>query len=246
MERQRCPGSMERSWMSRREFVRLAQAGDIGISRQTGYVYLRRYQAGGDDGLPDRSSRPARSSPAWWTQRPARGRNAGGRSDPRAAGRGDKLRLDNRNFQRGLRPSDVSTWPRNDHPQHGKCGRTQYSMSQPKNPGPSAGRSTGTAITETQRHRGRAVSTRGGASWHGSGHPPYRGQPGLCVSVSLWLLALGGKIHKDPGPLAGRSSGTGVSRPIREFAPEARIRTCQEGLRTCVRVDSGLYRHTRP
>jgi hypothetical protein len=173
-------------------------------------------------------------------------RPPGGRSDPRAAGRGDKLRLDNRNFQRGLRPSDVSTWPRNDHPQHGKCGRTQYSMSQPKNPGPSAGRSTGTATTETQRHRGRAVSTRGGHPGTDRDIRPIADSP---VSVSrclcgclLWAV----KSTRTPVHRLAVLAERGVSRPIREFAPEARIRTCQEGLRTCVRVDSGLYRHARP
>jgi transposase-like protein len=56
---------------SRREFVRLALLGDVsvaelcrrfGISRQTGFAYLRRYKDGGDDALADRSRRP-HSSP---------------------------------------------------------------------------------------------------------------------------------------------------------------------------------------
>jgi len=55
---------------SRTEFVRLAEQGDVGvaelcrrfgISRQTGYLYLRRYKADGADGLRDRSSRPLNS-----------------------------------------------------------------------------------------------------------------------------------------------------------------------------------------
>jgi transposase InsO family protein len=57
---------------SRQEFVRLAEQGNVsvaelcrrfGISRETGYLYLRRYRAEGTDGLQDRSSRP-RQSPA--------------------------------------------------------------------------------------------------------------------------------------------------------------------------------------
>jgi transposase InsO family protein len=52
---------------SRREFVRLAEAGDVsvsalcrrfGISRQTGHLYLRRHREAGDAGLEDRSRRP--------------------------------------------------------------------------------------------------------------------------------------------------------------------------------------------
>jgi transposase InsO family protein len=55
---------------SRLEFVRLAEQGGVsmtelcrrfGISRETGYQHLRRYQAEGVDGLKDRSSRPHRS-----------------------------------------------------------------------------------------------------------------------------------------------------------------------------------------
>jgi transposase InsO family protein len=55
---------------SRHEFVRLAGEGDVGIaelcrrfgiSRQTGYLYLKRYKADGDAGLADRSSRPLNS-----------------------------------------------------------------------------------------------------------------------------------------------------------------------------------------
>jgi transposase InsO family protein len=55
---------------SRREFVRLAEQGDVtmaelcrrfGISRQTGYEYLRRHREGGDVGLEDRSRRPLSS-----------------------------------------------------------------------------------------------------------------------------------------------------------------------------------------
>jgi len=61
---------------SRREFVRLAEAGDVsvaalcrrfGISRQTGHLYLRRHREAGDAGLEDRSRRPhasPRRSPA--------------------------------------------------------------------------------------------------------------------------------------------------------------------------------------
>jgi len=56
---------------SRREFVRLAQRGGVsvaelcrrfGISRQTGFGYLRRHREDGDPGLEDRSRRP-RTSP---------------------------------------------------------------------------------------------------------------------------------------------------------------------------------------
>jgi transposase InsO family protein len=56
---------------SRREFVRLALLGDVsvaelcrrfGISRQTGFAYLRRHRDGGDAALADRSRRP-HSSP---------------------------------------------------------------------------------------------------------------------------------------------------------------------------------------
>jgi transposase InsO family protein len=56
---------------SRQEFVRLAEEGDVsvaelcrrfGISRQTGFHYLRRYRADGEAGLANRSSRP-HSSP---------------------------------------------------------------------------------------------------------------------------------------------------------------------------------------
>jgi transposase-like protein len=52
------------------EFVRLAEQGDIGfaelcrrfsISRETGYVYLRRYRENGLDKLASRSSRPHHS-----------------------------------------------------------------------------------------------------------------------------------------------------------------------------------------
>ncbi|WP_254073240.1 IS481 family transposase [Acidisphaera sp. S103] len=55
---------------SRREFVRLVEQGDISvaelcrrfaISRETGYVWLRRYRAEGEAGLRDRSSRPLTS-----------------------------------------------------------------------------------------------------------------------------------------------------------------------------------------
>jgi transposase-like protein len=55
---------------SRHEFVRLAEERDVGIaelcrrfgiSRQTGYLYLKRYKADGDGGLADRSSRPLNS-----------------------------------------------------------------------------------------------------------------------------------------------------------------------------------------
>ena len=55
---------------SRREFVVLAQQGDVsvaelcrrfGISRQTGFAYLRRYRLGGDAALADRSRRPLSS-----------------------------------------------------------------------------------------------------------------------------------------------------------------------------------------
>jgi transposase-like protein len=55
---------------SRHEFVRLAGEGDVGIaelcrrfgiSRQTGYLYLKRYKADGDAGLADCSSRPLNS-----------------------------------------------------------------------------------------------------------------------------------------------------------------------------------------
>jgi transposase InsO family protein len=55
---------------SRLEFVRLAEQGDIsvaevcrrfGISRETGYLYLRRHRAIGVAGLNDRSSRPLSS-----------------------------------------------------------------------------------------------------------------------------------------------------------------------------------------
>ena len=54
----------------RLEFIRLAELGDLsmtqlcrrfGISRETGYVYLRRYRASGLEGLAVRSSRPHRS-----------------------------------------------------------------------------------------------------------------------------------------------------------------------------------------
>lgn len=52
---------------SRREFVRLARSGEVGvaalcrrfgISRQTGFTLLRRHQEGGDAALADRSRRP--------------------------------------------------------------------------------------------------------------------------------------------------------------------------------------------
>src|SRR3954466_2804580 len=52
---------------SRLEFVRLAEQGGVsvaelcrrfGISRQTGFQYLRRYRESGVDGLQDRSRRP--------------------------------------------------------------------------------------------------------------------------------------------------------------------------------------------
>lgn len=52
---------------SRLEFIRLVEQGELsmtelcrrfGISRETGYVYLRRYREAGLDGLADRSSRP--------------------------------------------------------------------------------------------------------------------------------------------------------------------------------------------
>ena len=52
---------------SRLEFIRLAELGELsmtelcrrfGISRQTGYLYLRRYRQAGPDGLVSRSSRP--------------------------------------------------------------------------------------------------------------------------------------------------------------------------------------------
>ncbi len=55
---------------SRQDFVRLAEQGDVsvaelcrrfGISRQTGYLYLRRHRAAGAPGLSDRSSRPLSS-----------------------------------------------------------------------------------------------------------------------------------------------------------------------------------------
>jgi transposase InsO family protein len=55
---------------SRREFVRFVEQGGVsvselcrrfGISRETGYQYLRRYRAEGVDGLKDRSSRPHNS-----------------------------------------------------------------------------------------------------------------------------------------------------------------------------------------
>jgi transposase InsO family protein len=55
---------------SRLEFVRLAEQGDVsvaelcrrfGISRETGYLYLRRHRAAGVAGLNDRSSRPLSS-----------------------------------------------------------------------------------------------------------------------------------------------------------------------------------------
>lgn len=61
---------------SRLEFVRLAERGGVSmaelcrrfsISRETGYVYLRRYRSAGPDGLQSRSSRPhssPRRSPA--------------------------------------------------------------------------------------------------------------------------------------------------------------------------------------
>jgi len=54
----------------RREFVRLAQAEGVnfsqlcerfGISRKTGYKWLERFQAAGDEGLADRSRRPLNS-----------------------------------------------------------------------------------------------------------------------------------------------------------------------------------------
>ena len=52
---------------SRREFIRLVEQGDVsvaelcrrfGISRQTGFLYLRRHRQCGAEGLRDRSSRP--------------------------------------------------------------------------------------------------------------------------------------------------------------------------------------------
>ena len=55
---------------SRLEFVRLAEQGGVsvaelcrrfGISRETGFQYLRRYRESGVDGLKDRSSRPLNS-----------------------------------------------------------------------------------------------------------------------------------------------------------------------------------------
>ena len=55
---------------NRLEFVRLAQQGDLsvaelcrrfGISRETGFQYLRRYRESGVEGLKDRSRRPHRS-----------------------------------------------------------------------------------------------------------------------------------------------------------------------------------------
>ena len=61
---------------NRREFVRLAEQGGVsiaelcrrfGVSRQTGFSYLRRHREAGEAGLADRSRRPhtsPRRSPA--------------------------------------------------------------------------------------------------------------------------------------------------------------------------------------
>ena len=69
----------------RLEFVRLAEAGGIskaelcrrfGISRQTGFAFLKRYREGGEAALQDRPRRP-HSSP--------RRTDADGSADPEAA-----------------------------------------------------------------------------------------------------------------------------------------------------------------
>jgi transposase-like protein len=61
------PGKSVSIMENRQEFVRLAGRGGVsiaelcrrfGISRQTGFTYLRRHRTDGDKGLEDRSRRP--------------------------------------------------------------------------------------------------------------------------------------------------------------------------------------------
>src|SRR5260370_37978260 len=112
---------------SRQEFVGLAEQGDVsvaelcrrfGISRQTGFGYLRRHREAGADGLLDRSCRPhgspRRSSaeieaqvialrqahPRWGGRKLARRlRDLGGGSDPATSTVADDLPR-----QRGVGP----------------------------------------------------------------------------------------------------------------------------------------------
>jgi transposase InsO family protein len=120
---------------NRQEFVRLAESGDIGIaalcrrfgiSRQTGYKYLRRHQASGPSGLEDLSRRPL-TSPRRSPAEIEAGIVALREAHPRWGGRKLARRLQDQGFTAVPSPSTVTEVLR----RHGKLDPAEGLKHQP-------------------------------------------------------------------------------------------------------------------